>query len=223
MSTPINPARSRFLMRTAATLGVGVLAGLATLSLGLGPLSGAGAVVTAGSAHHLTTAAKPAGSFTFALIPSSAAVATCLPAAGGSVTIVPNAVNDVMHVSVHGMPPNRVLALFVIQKPTKPFGLAWYQSDLKVGANGTGSVTVQGVFSDETFSVSLGGTAKFAPTHQFHLGLWFDDPGVPFRNGCEPGATKPIVTPFDGDQGAGIQALNTAEFKVNGPLFNVKG
>jgi hypothetical protein len=172
----------------------------------------------------VTPEARAAGSFTFALVPSSKAVATCLPDAGGQVTIVPNTVNDVMHVSVHGMPPNRVLALFVIQQPAKPFGLAWYQSDLHVGANGKGSVTVQGVFSDETFSVSLGGTATFKPTHLFHLGLWFDDPGVPFRNGCEPGATKPIVTPFDGDQHAGIQALNTAEFPVNaGPLSHVKG
>jgi hypothetical protein len=38
----------------------------------------------------------------------------------------------------------------------------------------------------------------------------------------EPGATAPIVTPFNGNQHAGIQVLSTAQFPVNaGPLSHV--
>jgi hypothetical protein len=106
--------------------------------------------------------------------------------------------------------------------PTAPFGVAWYQSDIQTGSFGTGSATVRGVFNVETFSVSLGGTATFSPTHQYHLGVWFSDPTVPFKLGCEPGATTPIITPFNGTQHAGIQVVNTAEFPAGaGPLSHV--
>ena len=90
--------------------------------------------------------------------------------------------------------------------------------------NGNGCVVVRGIFNAETFSVSPGGsTTTFAPTHQYHLGFWFADQQVPFDLGCEPGAISPIITPFDGDQQAGIQVLNTSNFPDNaGPLSQVK-
>jgi hypothetical protein len=128
-----------------------------------------------------------------------------------------------MKVSVHGLAPSTTFALFVLQQPTAPFGLAWYQTDVNTDSTGSGSATVRGVFNRETFSVSEGGSAAtFAPTSMLHLGLWFDAVELPFKLGCEPGATSPIVTPFDGDHGAGPQALNTAQFPVNaGPLSQV--
>ena len=155
------------------------------------------------------------------MVPSKG-ITACLPHAGGHVTITRGSLNDTMTITVHGMPKNAGFDFFVIQQPTKPFGVAWYQTDLNADAHGNGSATVRGIFNRETFSVSLGGTAKFAPTHQFHLGLWFSDPKVPFNLGCEPGATSPVVTPFNGEQHAGIQVLNTAQFPVNaGPLSHV--
>jgi hypothetical protein len=124
-----------------------------------------------------------------------------------------------MKVTISGMPANTGFDLLVIQTPNKPFGVAWYQTDIHAGSNGSGSATVRGVFGVETFSVSAGGTVTFPPTHQYHLGLWFNKPNVPFNLGCEPGATSPIVTPFNGQQHAGIQVLNTANFPDNaGPL-----
>jgi hypothetical protein len=127
-----------------------------------------------------------------------------------------------MTVSLHGMPANAGFDLFVIQQPTAPFGVSWYQTDIQTGSNGSGSAQVRGVFDSETFSVSPGGTTTFAPTHQYHLGVWFNDPNVPFNLGCEPGATTPTVTPFNGEQNAGIQVVNTAQFPVNaGPLSHV--
>jgi hypothetical protein len=159
--------------------------------------------------------------FSFRLVPS-AGISSCLPHARGNVTITPQGENDKMVVHVAGLPRNSEFDLFVIQVPDKPFGVAWYQSDIDTGRGGTGSVTVRGIFDAETFSVSLGGTTTFGPTHQFHLGLWFNDPRQPFRLGCEPGATSPIVTPFNGEQHAGIQVLNTGQFPDNaGPLRHV--
>ena len=162
-----------------------------------------------------------AHSFSFRLV-SSAGISSCLPHARGNVTITPQGENDTMVVHVAGLPKNSEFDLFVIQVPNKPFGVAWYQSDIDTGRTGTGSVTVRGIFDAETFSVSLGGTTTFGPTHQFHLGIWFNNPRQPFRLGCEPGATSPIVTPFNGEQHAGIQVLNTGQFPDNaGPLRHV--
>jgi hypothetical protein len=159
--------------------------------------------------------------FSFRLVPS-AGISSCLPHARGNVTITPQGENDKMVVHVAGLPRNSEFDLFVIQVPDKPFGVAWYQSDIDTGRGGTGSVTVRGIFDAETFSVSLGGTTTFGPTHQFHLGIWFNNPKQPFRLGCEPGATSPIVTPFNGEQHAGIQVLNTGQFPDNaGPLRHV--
>jgi len=177
---------------------------------------------TAGAATQAPVRHTAASSFSFALKPSSAAISACLPNAGGHVTITPGALNDTMTVNLHGMPANAGFDLFVIQQPTAPFGISWYQSDIQANSNGFGSATVKGIFDAETFSVSLGGTTTFSPTHQYHLGVWFNDPNVPFNLGCEPGAITPTVTPFNGEQNAGIQVVNTAQFPVNaGPLSHV--
>ena len=197
------------------TAGLGAAAVGTTLAVSLGLTAASAAPVTtpaAGTSH---------GSFTFALVPSPG-IKACLPHAGGFATITPGSQNDLMQVTIFGMPRNAEFDLFVIQQPLKPFGVSWYQTDVNANRQGVGSASVRGIFDRETFSVSPGGTTTFAPTHQYHLGLWFNDPKLPFRLGCEPGAPAPVVTPFNGEQHAGIQALNTAEFPVNaGPLSHV--
>ena len=204
--------KSRTLARTGAGLGAAALASVLAISLGL---TGASATPTAAAK------ALPSSSFSFALVPSPN-IAACLPDASGKVTITPGSENDVMTVSISGMPANAGFDLFVIQQPLKPFGVSWYQTDVNANAYGDGSATVRGVFDVETFSVSLGGTTTFSPTHQYHLGLWFNNPQTPFKLGCEPGATSPTVTPFNGEQHAGVQVLNTSEFPANaGPLSHV--
>ena len=195
---------------------------LAPLPVKLGALATAVAVATAIVLTATTSATATSKTFSFALQPSSAAISACLPHASGHVTITTGNLNDTMKVTVTGMPPNTGFDLFVIQQPTAPFGVSWYQTDIHAGSGGSGSATVKGVFDTETFSVSPGGTTTFAPTHQYHLGLWFNNPNVPFTLGCEPGATSPVITPFNGNQHAGIQVLNTAQFPVNaGPLSHV--
>ncbi len=162
--------------------------------------------------------------FEFNMVPSSAAISACLPQASGEVTIETGGLNDKMEVRVTGLAPNTGYDLFVIEVPNSPFGISWYQSDLQTDEHGRGHAKVRGVFDVETFSVSPAGspTVSFPPTHQYHLGLWFDDPQVPFDLGCEPGQAIPSVTPFNGDQHAGIQVLNTGNFPDNaGPLSQI--
>jgi hypothetical protein len=207
------PSIRSILAPTAAKAATIAAAGVVAAALSL--------TTTAGAATH-APARTAATSFSFALKPSSAAIAACLPKAGGHATITTGALNDTMTVSLHGMPANAGFDLFVIQQPTAPFGVSWYQTDIQANSNGSGSATVRGIFDAETFSVSPGGTTTFSPTHQYHLGVWFNDPSVPFNLGCEPGAPSPIVTPFNGEQDAGIQVVNTAQFPVAaGPLSHV--
>jgi hypothetical protein len=192
---------------------------LTTAGIGIAALA---ASVGLTSASASTASHGSDDGFTFKLVPSPN-IAACLPKLGGSVTITRGHQNDTMKVSIHGAPKNAGFDLFVIQQPLKPFGVSWYQSDVDANSNGNGSAIVKGIFNKETFSVSPGGTTTFAPTHQFHLGLWFNNPNTPFKLGCEPGQTVPVVTPFNGEQHAGVQALNTSNFPDNaGPLSHVK-
>ena len=194
---------------TWATAGLAVAAAASALSL------------TAASAAPVTSA-RASAPFTFSLVPSPG-IKTCLPHAGGRVTIVPGAQNDTMHVSIFGMPRNSDFDLFVIEQPNKPFGVSWYQTDVNADSRGFGQATVRGIFDVETFSVAPPGSpTQLGATHQYHLGLWFNDPNLPFNLHCEPGLTQAAVTPFNGEQHADIQVLNTAQFPLNaGPLSRV--
>ncbi len=173
-------------------------------------------------------------SFTFNMVPASAAIQQCLPHALGTVTITKGSQNDELTLHVVGLAPSTGYDLFVLQIPHAPFGIAWYQSDLETNSNGEGTVSVRGIFNIETFSISPGTVttkgregndqtgATFGAVNQYHLGLWFNDPQVPFNLGCEPGRTLPLVTPFNGEQHAGILALNTSNFPDSaGPLRHV--
>ncbi len=172
--------------------------------------------------------------FTFKMVASNSAISACLPKAAATVTINSTRDGQKMTVRVRGLPKNTDYDLFVTQVPHAGFGISWYQSDLHVDDEGEGSATVRGIFSNETFSISpalftTNGRedkpqtgATFGAVNQYHLGLWFNDPQVPFKLGCEPGKTEPVVTPFNGEQHAGIQVLNTSNFDDNnGPLKHV--
>ena len=217
----------RLSMKTRWIKGLTLVA-LALVALGLLSACSINPLVAAdslNSAHVASKSQQPSSSFTFKLI-ASPGISSCLPNAHGSATITKGSLNDTMVVSVSGLPANTGFDLFIIELPNKPFGVAWYQSDVQTNSSGAGSATVRGIFSVETFSVSLGDNQQppvaFAPTHQYHVGLWFNDPKVPFNLGCEPGQPSPIITPFNGEQHAGIQVLNTAEFPNNaGPLSHV--
>ena len=192
----------------------GLLALLALAACGTNPATSTGA-------NNPVTPQK-SNSFRFNLVPSPN-ITKCLPHAGGSVTITPNSLNDLMAVNVSGLAPNAEYDLFVIEIPNAPFGVSWYQSDVETNSHGSGTVNVVGIFDKETFSVSPGGpTTTFKPVHQYHLGLWFNDPELPFKLGCEPGKTSPVITPFNGEQHAGVQVLNTSNFPdAAGPLSKV--
>ncbi|HLH63601.1 MAG TPA: hypothetical protein VKV20_18105 [Ktedonobacteraceae bacterium] len=203
-------------------LGLVALAIMAVASFSAFTMHASASSISTNGAH--ANAQPDKSSFTFSMVPSPN-ISGCLPHASATVTIKKNSLNFKMTVNATGLAPHTGYDLFVIELPNKPFGVAWYQTDLEANQYGSGSATVQGVFSVETFSISLGDNNNivFPATHQYHLGLWFNDPQVPFNLGCEPGQTQPVVTPFNGEQHAGIQVLNTSNFPDNaGPLSHLK-
>jgi hypothetical protein len=164
----------------------------------------------------------------------SAGAASCLPDARAHVTVRSSGANERMQVRVAGLPPNTSFTFFVLQVPTGPFGMSWYQGDIDTDATGSGSQQFFGVFSSETFMFAPAsrpapqtdpGTDALtnpvtAPVHMYHLGMWFADATDAGNAGCPAGGT-----PFDGDHAAGIQVLNTSNFGLNaedGPLGQLK-
>jgi hypothetical protein len=185
----------------------------------------AGLVVAGPVLGHDTHAAGQR--ISFSMVPSNAAISACLPHAQATVQVVDLGLNQSMVVEAQGLLPNTGYDLFVTNQAAAPFGPSWYQSDLETNSAGAGEAVVRGIFNHETFLLSQGqGTAGsgvvFPPTHTFNLGLWFNNPDDPFKAGCEPGKTSPVVTPFNGEQHAGVQVLRTEILDPNnlenGPL-----
>ncbi|MBK8175343.1 MAG: hypothetical protein IPK66_08845 [Rhodospirillales bacterium] len=159
----------------------------------------------------------------------SAGVASCLPNAKARVTISTLGEVETMTVAATGLPKNVGFDFFIIQQANAPFGLSWYQGDMESDSQGRAVGVFVGRFSRETFIVAPGSTAApvvdgedastnpaTEPVHTFHLGMWFNSPADAAAAGCPN-----IVTPFNGEHNAGIQVLNTSNFAVKGPLFNL--
>jgi hypothetical protein len=207
-----------------------------TFPLSRAAVGTAAAGLMALSAFTLNAAAQPtpeAKVFEFPMVVSAGAKA-CLPKANGRVTIHSIGPVEIMHVLVTDLPPNTDFDFFVIQVPTAPFGMSWYQGDIETDKKGNGHATFIGRFSIETFMVAPGtAPAPFVfsgpfpdatsnpptnPIQMYHLGMWFNSPADASKAGCPA-----TVTPFNGEHDAGIQVLNTSNFPVNaGPLRNVK-
>jgi hypothetical protein len=210
---------------------------LRRIALAAGLLATAVASTSALAADANLAAADWDAPFVFNMVrsPSLASSPTCVVKAKGRVSIQKVGEAEEMTVQVQGLPPDTEFDLFVLGVPNFPFGLGWYQGDIKTDSHGKGKQKFIGRFNVETFSVAVGNsvpaphvhdgpfpdassTSLTPPVHQYHLGLWFNSPADAEKAGC-PGA----VTPFNGEHNAGIQVLNTSNFPdLAGPLKRVK-
>ena len=176
----------------------------------------------------LMSASAPAvDNKSFSLVPSSD---ECVEGASARATVSTLGGIQTLHIEAKGLPPLVTFTVFVIQVPQAPFGLAWYQGDIKTDSGGVGVGNFTGIFSIETFIVAPGvapapvvfptdasSNPPTPPVQLYHLGMWFDSPDDAAAAGC-PGT----VTPFNGDHTAGVQVLNTSNFpKRHGPLRDI--
>jgi hypothetical protein len=225
-------------MKKTRKVYAGVLLGLGGLLALIGAMSLGGPVRTVAADDTVTANETVAAGFShridFQMVRSAGAVAAnCIPNAHAAVRVASLGSVEAMTVDIGGLPPNREFDFFVIQNPDAPFGLAWYQGDIKTDGQGEGHQLFVGRFNIETFIVAQppGGhpapvvhnqppfpdasmNPATEPIHTYHLGLWFNSPSAAQAAGCPN-----TVTRFNGDHRAGIQALSTRQFgKLNGPL-----
>ncbi len=129
-----------------------------------------------------------------------------------TVTVAKGALNDKLVINLKHFKPGLDFDLFTVQDSPLlstgakdpafvNFGLAWYQSDIKVGKSGSGSVKIITKLADEIFGFDP--QASLAPTNAFHVGFWFDTPSD--AKGCVSGTPK--TTPFNGKHNAGPNAM----------------
>jgi hypothetical protein len=186
------------------------------------------ALLVTGIAAGAVAAASPTTDFDMSV---SAGAKTCLANAKAHVHIRTLGPVEAMDIDASGLPANTDFDLFVIQVPTAPFGLSWYQGDLETDGSGQAKGHFLGRFNVETFFVAPGVTSApvvfdnppfpdassnpaFNPIQTYHLGVWFNSPTDAQNAGCAA-----TVTPFNGEHNAGIQVLNTATFAADqGPL-----
>lgn len=157
--------------------------------------------------------------------------AGCVPYAKGEIKVKAEGSVEVMDVTLEGLPPYTEFAFFVTQLPNPPFGLSWYQGDMKTDAYGRASAQFKGRFNAETFIVAPGAgpapqthgdldaaeNPATKPIHTYHIGIWFDSAYDASEAGCSD-----FVTPFNGTHDAGIQVLNSANYPdLAGPLSHL--
>jgi hypothetical protein len=187
--------------RRSLLVAVGLLASAAVLA----PNAGAGA------------AERQAN---FQLWPSSIAgqsVVPCLAPAGQTPTVSARvkkgSLNDTLQLSLSHFKPGIAFDLFTVERSNQNadgtprvipnFGMAWYQSDVQVQADGTASVTVKTILLDQIFGFDP--DVALNPTQTLHLGFWFNNPADAVPCGFAAGA----FTPFNGEHHAGPLAFIT--------------
>jgi len=158
----------------------------------------------AAGAHH----ARKADDVQLDLTPSSSQLAACMPGAQLNVEVSltgDRRGSDRFEISGDHLPPNTDFTVFLLQQPGAPFGAAEYIGDLSTNSAGNGHADLQLIVGEAFSSTLVGGIRTRVDLNS--VGVWFADPtGDDFCLGQGNGA----VTPFDGDNQAGVQAFNSA-------------
>jgi hypothetical protein len=170
-----------------------------------------GGLVTgsAGAASHGHARAAQAPAVTeLRLTPSSAELAKCMPHAKVKITSVSTTEElgfDKFRVRVRHLPPNTAFTVFLLQNASGPdFGAAEYIGDVFTDEDGDGATTIKTIIDEAFASTIVDGKRVRVDLNQ--VGMWFADPAA--DDFCL-GPNSP-VTPFDGDDEAGVQAFNSA-------------
>jgi hypothetical protein len=167
------------------------------------------ALATPGSGHAPSTSVRrgTTDSVRLRLTPSSPELAQCMPDASVRVRVELTTDQigfDSFRISARHLPPNRDFTVFLLQKAATPFGAAEYIGDFSTNQYGRGGNTFR-LIVEEAFSSTLVQGARVRQELN-RVGTWFADPAD--DDFCL-GSGSP-VTPFDGDNEAGVQAFNSA-------------
>jgi hypothetical protein len=186
---------------TRLTIGIATLAAVAATAVG----------ALAATASHRSTAPRAhtaaAKKLHFHLTPSSSQLAACMPGAHIDVDLkltTDQLGYDVLSIHARHLPPRKTFTTFLIEQTGSPFGAAEYIGDFTSNKRGVASNEFRLIVQEAFSSTLVNGQRVRVDLNR--VGAWFADPkGDDF---CL-GANSP-VTPFDGDNEAGVQAFNSA-------------
>lgn len=151
--------------------------------------------------------AKKANQLQIALTPSSAQLAACMPGAQLDVKVGLTTEErgfDTFDIAARNLPPDRDFTIFLLQQAGSPFGAAEYIGDVSTDANGNGDTKLRLIVEEAFSSTLVNGNRQRVDLNR--IGVWFADP---LADDFCLGAGSP-VTPFDGDNAAGVQVFNSA-------------
>ena len=141
------------------------------------------------------------------LDPSSDQLAACLPGATVAVKVRQTTDTigfDFFQIEARKLKPNTAFTVFLLEQAASPFGAAEYIGDVFTDSKGNGFNTFRLIVS-EAFSSTLDAQGVRHRVDLNRVGMWFADPAD--DDFCL-GANSP-VTPFDGDNEAGVQVFNS--------------
>src|SRR6266516_1504077 len=141
------------------------------------------------------------------LTPSSQQLAQCMPDADVQVNVKLTTDTrgfDKFDVQARHIAPNRDYTVFLLEKAGAPFGAAEYIGDLSTNDEGNGDAQFHLIVQEAFSSTIVNGQRVRVDLNR--VGMWFADPKD--DDFCL-GPNSP-VTPFDGDNEAGVQAFNSA-------------
>jgi len=164
-------------------------------------------VASGSSGSSSSSGATADNSVQLQLSPSSAPLAACMPNADVRVQVnltTDKTGSDTFHVSARHIAPNTDFTVFLLEQAATPFGAAEYIGDLSTDSNGNGDAQFQLIVQEAFSSTLVNGQRVRVDLNR--VGMWFADPKS--DDFCL-GADSP-VTPFDGDNEAGVQAFNSA-------------
>ncbi len=149
----------------------------------------------------------PANTVHLQLTPSSAQLAQCMPYADVDVNVRLTTEKlgfDVFDINARHIAPNREYTVFLLEQAGAPFGAAEYIGDLSTNDEGNGHAEFHLIVEEAFASTLVNGNRVRVDLNR--VGMWFADPKD--DDFCL-GPDSP-VTPFDGDDEAGVQAFNSA-------------
>ena len=157
--------------------------------------------------EHTERAPRPANTVHLELTPSSAQLAQCMPKANVDVNVKLTTEKrgfDVFDITARHIAPNRDYTVFLLEQAGSPFGAAEYIGDLSTNDEGNGHAEFHLIVQEAFASTLVNGQRVRVDLNR--VGMWFADPKD--DDFCL-GPSSP-VTPFDGDNEAGVQAFNSA-------------
>jgi hypothetical protein len=165
----------------------------------------------AGAAPHKAPARsddEPSGPTTrLNLTPSSPELAKCMPGARVKVEVESTTEEigfDQFEIKARHLAPNRAYTVFLLEQAASPFGAAEYIGDIFTNERGNAENEFNLIVDEAFASTLVNGERVRVDLNQ--VGMWFADPAD--DDFCL-GPNSP-VTPFDGDNEAGVQAFNSA-------------